>query len=432
MANVAVVGAQWGDEGKGKIVDLYTQSADVVVRFQGGNNAGHTLVVDGRTTILHLIPSGILHARKACIIGNGVVFDPKVFLTEIEELTRAGILPSSTKLYVSDKAHVIMPYHRSLDLAREARKSGNKIGTTGRGIGPAYEDKVSRTGIRVGDLYEPDIFRQKLQNSLEEKNFLLKSYFGAEQLDVPAIADEYLAYAEKIKPYVADTSLILAQKIKEGKKILFEGAQGAHLDVDHGTYPYVTSSNTVSGNAACGSGIGPNAISGIIGICKAYTTRVGEGPFPTELKDEIGGYLQKNGQEFGATTGRPRRCGWLDMVLVRQAIRVSGITGLAITKLDVLTGLDNIKICTGYQTDAGQFTDAVPSSLKAFSSGVPIYEEFEGWQENIATARTIGQLPLNARKYLNRLSELASVKLTLVSVGAGRDETIQMENPFKK
>ena len=325
MANVAVVGTQWGDEGKGKIVDLYTGKADVVARFQGGNNAGHTLVVKGRTTILHLIPSGILHDHKICIIGNGVVFDPKIFLTEIEELTQGGLLPSSTKLYVSEKAHVIMPYHRSIDQAREARSAGKKIGTTGRGIGPAYEDKVARTGIRVGDLYETDLFREKLRQSLEEKNFLLKNYFGAEPLNAEAIADEYLAFAEKIKPYVADTSLILDREIKQGKKVLFEGAQGCHLDIDHGTYPYVTSSNTVSGNAACGSGIGPNTISTVVGICKAYTTRVGEGPFPTELKDAIGEHLQKVGQEFGATTGRKRRCGWLDMVLVRQAVRVSGI-----------------------------------------------------------------------------------------------------------
>lgn len=432
MANVAVVGTQWGDEGKGKIVDLYTSQADVVARFQGGNNAGHTLVVKGRTTILHLIPSGILHDHKICIVGNGVVFDPKIFLTEIEELTQAGILPSSTKLYVSEKAHVIMPYHRSIDQAREARSAGKKIGTTGRGIGPAYEDKVARTGIRVGDLYETDLFREKLRQSLEEKNFLLKNYFGAEPLNAEAIANEYLAFAEKIKPYVADTSLILDREIKQGKRVLFEGAQGCHLDIDHGTYPYVTSSNTVSGNAACGSGIGPNTISTVIGICKAYTTRVGEGPFPTELKDAIGEHLQKIGQEFGATTGRKRRCGWLDMVLVRQAVRVSGISALAITKLDVLTGLDKLKICVGYQSSRGEFTHAVPASMNVFSACVPVYEEFDGWQEDIAGAQKISDLPANARNYLNRLKELSGADLALVSVGAGREETIQMENPFEK
>lgn len=432
MANVAVVGTQWGDEGKGKIVDLYTGEADVVARFQGGNNAGHTLVVKGRTTILHLIPSGILHDHKICIVGNGVVFDPKIFLTEIEELTQAGILPSSTKLYVSEKAHVIMPYHRSIDQAREARNAGKKIGTTGRGIGPAYEDKVARTGIRVGDLYETDLFREKLRQSLEEKNFLLKNYFGTEPLNAEAIADEYLAFAEKIKPYVADTSLILDREIKQGKRVLFEGAQGCHLDIDHGTYPYVTSSNTVSGNAACGSGIGPNTISTVIGICKAYTTRVGEGPFPTELKDAIGERLQKIGQEFGATTGRKRRCGWLDMVLVRQAVRVSGISALAITKLDVLTGLDKLKICVGYQSTSGEFTQAVPASINVFSACVPVYEEFEGWHEDIAGAQKISDLPANARNYLKRLKELSGADLALVSVGAGREETIQMENPFEK
>ena len=431
MANVAVVGTQWGDEGKGKIVDLYTLKADVVARFQGGNNAGHTLVVKGRTTILHLIPSGILHDHKICIIGNGVVFDPKVFLQELKELNEGGLFPSSTKLYVSEKTHVIMPYHRSLDQAREARNTGKKIGTTGRGIGPAYEDKVARTGIRVGDLYEPGLLLEKVRHSLEEKNYLFKNFFGVAPLDPQAVADEYLAYAEKIRPYVADTSLILAGEIQKGKKILFEGAQGCHLDVDHGTYPYVTSSNTVSGNAACGSGVGPGAISKVVGICKAYTTRVGEGPFPTELKDAIGDHLQKIGQEFGATTGRKRRCGWLDMVLVRQAVRVSGISTLAITKLDVLTGLPKIKICVGYKTAGGECREAVPASLKRFSTCEPVYEEFDGWTENIASAQNISELPVNARKYIQRLKELSGAGIALVSVGAGRDETIQLENPFE-
>src|SRR5512145_673135 len=324
MANVAVVGTQWGDEGKGKVVDLYTGDADVVARFQGGNNAGHTLVVRGRKTILHLIPSGILHDHKICVIGNGVVFDPKVFLQEVDELTEGGLLPASTKLYVSEKAHVIMPYHRSLDQAREAKSSGKKIGTTGRGIGPAYEDKVARTGIRIGDLLDEQLFREKLHHALEEKNFLLKNFFGTEPLSEEKIAAEYLDFAQKIKHFIADTSMILDKEIKKGKKILFEGAQGCHLDIDHGTYPYVTSSNTASGNASCGSGIGPNAISAVVGIVKAYTTRVGEGPFPTELQDAIGDHIQTVGQEFGATTGRKRRCGWLDMVLVRHAVRVSG------------------------------------------------------------------------------------------------------------
>ncbi|MFA5279953.1 MAG: adenylosuccinate synthase, partial [Smithellaceae bacterium] len=333
--------------------------------------------------------------------------------------------------YVSEKTHVIMPYHRSLDQAREARNSGKKIGTTGRGIGPAYEDKVARTGVRVGDLYEPGLLLEKVRHSLEEKNFLFKNFFGVEPLDPKTVADEYLEYAEKIRPYVADTSLILAGEIQKGKKILFEGAQGCHLDIDHGTYPYVTSSNTVSGNAACGSGVGPGAISRVVGICKAYTTRVGEGPFPTELKDAVGDHLQKVGQEFGATTGRKRRCGWLDMVLVRQAVRVSGISTLAITKLDVLTGLPKIKICVGYKTAGGECREAVPASLKLFSTCEPVYEEFDGWTEDIASAQNIGELPVNARKYVQRLKELSGAGIALVSVGAGRDETIQMENPFE-
>ncbi|HNZ11960.1 MAG TPA: adenylosuccinate synthase [Smithellaceae bacterium] len=430
MANVVIVGTQWGDEGKGKIVDLYTEKADIIARFQGGNNAGHTLVVKGQKTILHLIPSGILHDNKICVIGNGVVFDPVVFLEELEQLQQGNLLPTNTKLFISEKAHLIMPYHRSIDQARETHHSGKKIGTTGRGIGPAYEDKVARTGIRVGDLYEEELFREKLRNSLEEKNFLLTHFFRDKPLDEKEIADQYLVYARKLKPYVTDASLILDREIKKGKKVLFEGAQGSHLDIDHGTYPYVTSSNTVSANASCGTGIGPNAINKVVGICKAYTTRVGEGPFPTELKDQIGEHLQQVGQEFGATTGRKRRCGWLDMVLVRQAVRVSGINALAITKLDVLTGLDNIKICVGYKSSSGEYTHAAPASLKVLSECQPVYEEFEGWKEDILYAKEMTELPPNARKYLKRLEELAEAKIILVSVGPGREETIIMEDPF--
>jgi len=430
MANVAVVGTQWGDEGKGKIVDLYTEKADIIARFQGGNNAGHTLVVKGKKTILHLIPSGILHDNKICIIGNGVVFDPAVFLQEIEELLQGNLLPSNTKLFISEKAHLIMPYHRSIDQAREAKSSGKKIGTTGRGIGPAYEDKITRTGIRVGDLFEEDLFREKLRLNLEEKNFLLKNYYNDKTLHEEEIFEKYIDYAQKIKPYVADTSLILDREIKQGKKVLFEGAQGSHLDIDHGTYPYVTSSNTVSANASCGSGIGPNVINKVVGICKAYTTRVGEGPFPTELTDEIGNHLQQVGQEFGATTGRKRRCGWLDMVLVRQAVRVSGIGALAITKLDVLTGLEKLKICVGYESANGDFTHSAPASIKTLSECQPVYEEFDGWKEDILYAREMNELPANARKYLKRLEELAEAKIVLVSVGPGREETMVLEDPF--
>jgi adenylosuccinate synthase len=430
MSNVAVVGTQWGDEGKGKIVDLYTEKADIVARFQGGNNAGHTLVVKGRKTILHLVPSGILHDNKTCIIGNGVVFDPFVFLQEMEELQKGNLLQPNTRIFISERAHLIMPYHRSIDQARETRSSGKKIGTTGRGIGPAYEDKSARTGIRVCDLYEENLFREKLKQNLEEKNFLLTNYYKDKPLDEEEIAAQYLACAEKIKAYVADTSLILDHGIRQGKKILFEGAQGSHLDIDHGTYPYVTSSNTVSANASCGSGIGPNAITKVIGICKAYTTRVGEGPFPTELTDDIGNHMQQVGQEFGATTGRKRRCGWLDMVLVRQAVRVSGISALAITKLDVLTGLDKLKICVGYKYANDQFTHSAPASIGILSQCRPVYEEFDGWKENILDAREMNELPANARKYLRRLEELAEAKITLVSVGAGREETLVLEDPF--
>jgi adenylosuccinate synthase len=431
MANVAVVGTQWGDEGKGKLVDLYTEGADVIARFQGGNNAGHTLVVKGRKTILHLIPSGILHDNKICIIGNGVVVDPVVFIQEIEELQKGGLFPPNTKLYISEKAHLIMPYHKRLDMAREASSKGKKIGTTGRGIGPAYEDKVARTGIRICDLYDESRLREKLQRSLNEKNFLLTGLYQDQPLSADEIAVEYLAYAQIIKPYVADTSLIIDAAIKTGKKILFEGAQGAHLDIDHGTYPYVTSSNTVAGNAACGSGVGPNAINNVVGICKAYTTRVGEGPFPTELTDEIGQRIQKAGQEFGATTGRPRRCGWLDIVLVRQAVRTSGITALAITKLDVLTGLDKIKICVGYKSENGESTHAVPANIDLLAQCQPVYEEFFGWKEDIIQVRNIAELPANARKYLQRLAELAGAPINLVSVGPGREETIILKDPFQ-
>jgi adenylosuccinate synthase len=430
MANVAVVGTQWGDEGKGKVVDLYAEKADVIARFQGGNNAGHTLVVNGRKTILHLIPSGILHKNKICIIGNGVVVDPAVLFQEIEELQKGSLFPPNTKLLISERAHLIMPYHRSIDQAREAHSSGKKIGTTGRGIGPAYEDKVARTGIRVIDLYNEELFLEKLHRTLEEKNFLLQGLFGQEPLDENAIAAQYLDFAGKLKPYVADTSMVLDAQRKKGKKILFEGAQGAQLDVDYGTYPYVTSSNTAAGNAACGSGAGASIINKVVGICKAYTTRVGEGPFPTELTDAIGEHMQSVGQEFGATTGRKRRCGWLDMVLVRQAVRVSGINALAVTKLDVLTGLKKIRICVGYKTASGEYTHAVPADMRILSECRPVYEEFDGWKDHILHAREFDKLPINARKYLTRMEELAETKIILVSVGSGREETISLQDPF--
>jgi adenylosuccinate synthase len=431
MANVVVVGTQWGDEGKGKVVDLYAENADVIARFQGGNNAGHTLVVGGKQTILHLIPSGILHAGKLCIIGNGVVVDPPVLIEEMDNLRTRGLLPDSTRLLVSEKAHIIMPYHRRVDVARETHGVGKKIGTTGRGIGPAYEDKIARVGIRLSDLLDDEVFREKLNRNVEEKNFYLTKLFAEEPVDGHAIYEEYRGYAEQLRPYAADCSLVMQQEINKGKRILFEGAQGTHLDIDHGTFPYVTSSNTVAANACSGTGVGPSSIQSVVGICKAYTTRVGEGPFLTELKDETGARLQQVGQEFGATTGRKRRCGWLDMVLVRQAVRVSGITGIALTKLDVLAGIEKLKICVGYRTDHEEFTESVPANLRLLSRCRPIYEEMDGWTEDIRMARQRADLPLNTRRYIERLEKLSGARLVLVSVGPDRDETIILNNPFE-
>jgi adenylosuccinate synthase len=430
MANVVVVGTQWGDEGKGKVVDLYAESADLIVRFQGGNNAGHTLVVGGKQTILHLIPSGILHSGKICVIGNGVVVDPQVLIAELDSLRERGLLPENTPLFLSDKAHVIMPYHRRIDVARESHGVGKKIGTTGRGIGPAYEDKIARVGIRVCDLLDEEVFREKLDRNVEEKNFYLTKLFGEEPVDRAAIWEEYRAYADAIRPYAADCSLLLQKEIAKGKKVLFEGAQGSHLDIDHGTFPYVTSSNTVAANASCGTGVGLQAVGSVVGICKAYTTRVGEGPFLTELKDETGDRLQRVGQEFGATTGRKRRCGWLDMVLVRHAARVSGINGIALTKLDVLTGIEKLKICTGYRTDKEEFTESVPANLRVLAQCRPVYEELDGWTENIREAKRIEDLPRNTRRYIERIEELSGVRMILVSVGPDRNETISLADPF--
>jgi len=386
--------------------------------------------VKGEQTILHLIPSGILHNNKICIVGNGVVLDPKVIIQEIDNLKSRNLFPSNTTLFVSENVHIIMPYHRRLDIARESRKGGKKIGTTGRGIGPCYEDKVTRVGIRLCDLLDDKVFREKLKKNVEEKNFFLTEFFKEEPVDEQAIYNEYREYADRLRQYAANTSIILSREIEKGKNILFEGAQGNHLDVDHGTYPFVTSSNTVAGNACCGSGIGPTKISAVVGICKAYTTRVGGGPFITELTDDIGERIQKVGMEFGATTGRRRRCGWLDIVMVRQSARISGITGIAITKLDVLTGIEKLKVCVGYKIDGKDFTESVPSNLQILSQCRPIYEEMEGWAEDISKARNIQALPTNARKYVERVEELTGVKIFVASVGPGREETIIVENPF--
>lgn len=429
MANVVVVGAQWGDEGKGKVVDIFTEFADDVVRFQGGNNAGHTLVVGNEKVILHLIPSGILHEGKRCMIGNGVVLDPEVFIQEVTALKAGGRLADDSCLLLSESLHVIMPYHKKIDLARERKSGSGKIGTTGRGIGPCYEDKIGRRGIRLMELLDRDCFARKLHENLEEKNFLLREYLDDEPLDFDEIFETYCGYADILRTYVADTALILREDIMAGKKVLFEGAQGTMLDIDFGTYPFVTSSSTCAGGACTGSGIGPRDIQEIIGISKAYITRVGSGPFPTELEDETGEELRKAGSEFGSTTGRPRRCGWFDALVARYSVRINGLSGIALTKLDVLSGFDTIKICTGYRYQ-GQLLKELPASMDVFSQCEPVYEELPGWCSDISAVREFEDLPANARNYIRRIEELISCPIMLVSLGARRDETIVLRNPF--
>ena len=428
VANIVIIGSQWGDEGKGKIVDLLAEYADVVVRFQGGNNAGHTMVVKGEQVISHLVPSGILQG-KTCIIGNGVVVDPAVLLQEIDYLSAKGVACGPDKLAVSERAQLIMPYHKQIDLGREKRKAGKKIGTTGRGIGPAYEDKAARQGIRCADLLDAPLFREKLYAVMEEKNFYLEKFLGEPLLDPAAVYDQYSAYAQRLAPYVRNVSVLLHEAMQRGDKVIFEGAQGTHLDIDHGTYPFVTSSNTISGSACCGAGVGPTRINGVVGIVKAYTTRVGEGPFPSELFDAVGEYMQSKGAEFGATTGRKRRCGWLDMVILNNAVRLNGLTGLALTKMDVLGGLEEIKICTAYR--CGNTTlQTFPTSIQALAECEPVYESLPGWQEDISDCRSVEQLPLNARKYLARIEALAGTPIEIVSVGPQRDQTIILRNPL--
>jgi adenylosuccinate synthase len=429
VSNVAVIGAQWGDEGKGKIVDLFTLDADIVVRFQGGNNAGHTLVVGGEKTVLHLIPSGALHKNKLCVIGNGVVVDPEVLLEEIGGLRAKGHLLNESLLKISEGAHLIMPYHKAIDQARERLRGKGKIGTTGRGIGPAYEDKVARTGIRFVDLLDGVTFRDKLRRNIEEKNIYLKAILKEKTLDYDEIYDAYCGFRDELDKYVADTGVLLDREIRAGKKVLFEGAQGTLLDVDHGTYPYVTSSNTVIGGVCTGAGIGPRNIDQVIGLSKAYTTRVGSGPFPTELKGAEGERLKQEGDEFGSTTGRPRRCGWFDAVGVRHAVRINGMTGIALTKLDVLTGFKKIKICTAYKS-GGRTYDDFPASVRVLKNAEPVWEEMEGWDEPLSGARKLSDLPANARRYVHRLEEIVGCEMILVSVGPGREETIMLKNPF--
>ncbi len=426
--NVVVVGAQWGDEGKGKIVDILTEYADVVVRFQGGNNAGHTIYVDGEKYVFHLIPSGILRKGKKCVLGNGVVIDPAVLLGEIEELLEKGLF-NAEDLMISKDAHLIMPYHKTLDLAKEALKGIKKIGTTGRGIGPTYEDKISRCGLKVGDLLDLETFREKLQDNIEEKLVVLNEVKDDAALDLEKIFSDYSSYAEKLKTHIANTSLFLDKSMKADKSILFEGAQGALLDVDHGTYPFVTSSNTVAGCAATGSGIGPTRIDTVIGIAKAYTTRVGEGPFPTELTGEDGARLREQGGEYGATTGRPRRCGWFDAVALNHSARINGLDGLVITKLDVLDELEEIKICTGYKID-GKETDEFPIEESKLNKIEPVYETLQGWREPTNQMTDFSELPEKAKAYIKRVEELVNVKAVIISVGTGREQAIMIKNPF--
>jgi adenylosuccinate synthase len=435
MPNVVVVGAQWGDEGKGKVVDLLTEHAQVVVRYQGGNNAGHTLVVNGQKTVLHLIPSGILHTGKVCVIANGCVVDPTVLMKEVDTLRARGFLSAPGHLLVSDHAHVICPWHKHLDGLREKARGLGAIGTTGRGIGPAYEDKIERRGIRMRDLLDADRLRRRVKERLpavlEELAQLSRLTKAVEPLlDPEAIVSEYAMLGQRLKEFVADTSLFLADQVRKGARIMFEGAQGTLLDIDHGTYPFVTSSNTVAGNAAVGSGIGPTVIDRVMGITKAYTTRVGGGPFPTELDDETGERLRKVGDEFGSTTGRPRRCGWLDTVVLRYAARVNGLWGLALTKLDVLSGLPTVQIGSSYELDGVRVTE-LPSDLEDLSRVKPVYEELPGWDQSLAGARTLEDLPPAAQRYVRRVEEMVGVPVVCISVGAERGETILLSNPFR-
>ncbi|HXY53477.1 MAG TPA: adenylosuccinate synthase [Nitrospirota bacterium] len=430
MSVLVVVGAQWGDEGKGKIIDLLTERADVVARYQGGHNAGHTVVVGMDEFILHLIPSGILHKGKTCIIGNGVVVDPAALIEEMDGLRLRGIRFGES-LLISGNAHLIMPYHKAIDIASEKLKGNKKIGTTGRGIGPAYADKISRKGIRMADLLDAKTFREKLACNTGEANFLLERFYNAPLVHLDQVYEEYLSYGKRLRKYIADTTLILNQAVKKNKKVLAEGAQGTHLDVDHGTYPFVTSSSPTAGGACTGLGIGPNAITDVMGIVKAYTTRVGSGPFPTEQQNKFGEQLRARGKEYGATTGRPRRCGWADTLVIRHAVRVNGMTSAAITKLDVLDTFDEIKICVGYKYK-GKLYEEMPSELSILEKGTPQYITLPGWKQTTIGIKKYDDLPKKARAYVEKLCKLSGVKPSIISTGARRDETVILEQPFKK
>ncbi|WP_432662006.1 adenylosuccinate synthase [Wukongibacter baidiensis] len=428
MSTVVIVGAQWGDEGKGKVIDYLAAEADVVVRGQGGNNAGHTVVVGDKKYALHLIPSGILYPETINVIGNGVVFDPEGFLKEVETIEKQGV--STKNIKISDRAHVIFPYHKVIDALAEEARGDQKIGTTKKGIGPCYMDKVERSGIRICDLMDKEVFIEKVTAQIEKKNQLIEKIYGGEPVDKDAIIEKYLEYADKIRPYVDDTTVIVYNGVKDNKKVLFEGAQGTLLDIDLGTYPYVTSSHPISGGFTIGSGIGPNMIEEVLGITKAYTTRVGMGPFVTELDNEVGDRIRIAGNEFGTTTGRARRCGWFDAVMVNYSARINGMTSIALMLLDVLTGFEKVKICTGYKL-GDKIIDHFPASLNTLAKCEPVYEELDGWNEDITQATRFDELPENAKKYISRIEELTGIPVKIVSVGPKRSQTIVRDSIYR-
>ncbi|MEW8986333.1 MAG: adenylosuccinate synthase [Bacillus sp. (in: firmicutes)] len=428
MTSVVVVGSQWGDEGKGKITDFLSENAEVIARYQGGNNAGHTIKFNNETYKLHLIPSGIFYKDKISVIGNGMVVDPKALVAELKGLQDRGV--TTDNLRISNRAHVILPYHLKLDEVEEERKGANKIGTTKKGIGPAYMDKAARNGIRMADLLDREVFEEKLTRNLEEKNRMFERFYETEGFKIEDILDEYYEYGQQIKQYVVDTSKVLNDALDEGRRVLFEGAQGVMLDIDQGTYPFVTSSNPVAGGVTIGSGVGPTKINHVVGVCKAYTTRVGDGPFPTELHDEIGHQIREVGREYGTTTGRPRRVGWFDSVVVRHARRVSGITDLSLNSIDVLTGLDSVKICVAYDYNGEMITE-YPANLRVLAECKPVYEELPGWTEDITGCKSLDELPVNARHYLERVSQLTGIPLSIFSVGPDRNQTNVVFSPWR-
>ncbi|MFP4415720.1 MAG: adenylosuccinate synthase [Fibrobacterota bacterium] len=427
MANTVIVGAQWGDEGKAKAIDYLTERSDMIIRYQGGANAGHTVIVDGQKFVFHLVPSGIMYPNKLCVVGNGVVFDAEQFLEEVEELQSRSISVTD-RLFISDLAHLVLPYHKALDAAVESQMGGDKIGTTGRGIGPAYADKVSRVGIRVGDLLNWDSFTSKLESNFLQKKFIIENLYKCDfKLQLQQIIEHYREIRTRLEPFIKDTGRLIFEKARTGSKLLFEGAQGTFLDIDHGTYPFVTSSNTVSGSACAGSGFGPTILNHVIGIVKTYTTRVGNGPFPTELDDEIGEHIAREGHEFGSTTGRPRRCGWFDSVMLRKAIQLNGMTRIVLTKLDVLNSLDEIKICTHYEI-MGKRYDQYPSMTHQLDHVKPVYEIMPGWKTDISECKKMSDLPKNAINYINRLRQVCyDIPILMISVGADRNQTIEVE-----